>query len=99
MDRKEVASVIRALDLVSTLFSSMTAMIDKKRIHMDQKHENRMKTMTKKTKKTKGTVPKRCGSGYNLFVSTKVKKAQAVPVHNFYSLVIYALVYMTCWQE
>lgn len=80
MNGKQAASMLKALEIVSTLFSSMTAMIDKKRIRMDKKHEKRMKTITKKTK-LKG--PKRCGSGYNLFVSTKVQKAQSVQVAIF----------------
>jgi RNase P subunit RPR2 len=85
MDRKNAASVLEAFDLVSTLFSSMAAMIDKSRIRMDQKHEKRMKTITKQTKvkapkKTKVKAPKRCGTGYNLFVSTNVKKMESLQV-------------------
>jgi len=85
MDHHDVASVLRAFDLVSTLFSSMTAMIDKDRIRMDQKHEKKMKTITKKAQ---AKLPKRCGSGYNLFVATKVKKTQSVQVAVLQSLVI-----------
>ena len=80
MDHHDVARVLRALEMVSTLFSSMTAMIDKERIRMDQKHAKKTKTITKKAQ---AKLPKRCGSGYNLFVSTKVKKAQSVQVTNY----------------
>lgn len=83
MDHHDAASVVRALDLVSTLFSSMTAMIDKKRIRMDKQHEKKKKNITKKAQ---AKLPKRCGSGYNLFVSTKVKKAQSVQVAVLQSL-------------
>ena len=85
MDHNEVDCVVRVLDLVSSFFSSMTAMIDKERIRMDQKYEKKMRTIRKKAQ---AKLPKRRGSGYNLFVSTNVKKSQSVQVAILQSLVV-----------
>jgi hypothetical protein len=74
-------AVLKALDVMSTLLSGMTSVIEKHRSRTARKHLQKMKALSKKSK---SATQKRCASGYNLFVSTNIQKTQALPVFDFW---------------